>query len=96
MTRQKLMHEKGTRSTKDAIVSVRMPHALIEELRDLQKINHFMDISDEIRHIIRRYATPAIPELNLIESKKKERLIEELTRIIESLKEEHIEERTDD
>ncbi len=40
---------------KDVIVSVKLPQSLVNELRDLQQINHFMDLSDEMRFIVRRY-----------------------------------------
>ena len=40
---------------RDVIVSVKLPTSLVNELRDLQQINHFMDLSDEIRFIVRRY-----------------------------------------
>ena len=83
------------RSKKDIIVSVRLPRSLVDELKDIQKINHFMDLSDEIRFVVRRYCLSFLntkgqftqsPMDALVEQKNKEKLIDELTRIIDSLK----------
>jgi hypothetical protein len=83
------------RPKKDVIVSVRLPKSLIEELKDIQKVNHFMDLSDEIRFVVRRYClsflnsqqSPIKPPIEmLLEQKRKEKLIEDLTKIIENLK----------
>lgn len=81
---------------KDIIVSVRLPKSLVEELRDIQKINHFMDLSDEIRFIVRKYCLGVMVNSNssstkppietLLEEKRKEKLIEDLTKIIDNLK----------
>jgi len=38
----------------DVIVSVRMPRGLVTELKQLAKRNHFMDISEAIRSILRQ------------------------------------------
>ncbi len=86
-------HSKILRQKKDTIVAVRMPKGLVEELKDLQKINHFMDISDEIRYVIRRYVfnvgtEHADSEKTIQELKKKEQLIQDLSRIITELKNE--------
>lgn len=88
-----LAPHKNIRQKKDTIVAVRMPKGLVEELKDLQKINHFMDISDEIRYVIRKYAfnvgTEHIDsEKTIQELKKKEQLIQDLNRIITELKNE--------
>ena len=37
----------------DSIVSVRMPSSLVQRLKLLSKENHFLDVSEEIRSIIR-------------------------------------------
>lgn len=75
-----------TRQKKDMMVAVRMPRGLVEELKDLQKINHFMDISDEIRFVIRKYTVQSSVEKTDQELKKKEQLISDLNRIILELK----------
>ena len=78
------------RSKKDIIVAVRMPRGLVDELKDIQKINHFMDMSDEIRFIVRKYCIPGNEPTDLtgalIENKRKEKLIEDLNNIISQLK----------
>jgi hypothetical protein len=65
-----------------------MPRGLVEELKDLQKINHFMDISDEIRFVIRKNVLPMGVEKTDQELRKKEQLIQDLNRIITELKNE--------
>jgi Arc/MetJ-type ribon-helix-helix transcriptional regulator len=37
----------------DQIVSVRMPISLIEELKSLSHENHFLDVSEEVRSLLR-------------------------------------------
>ena len=73
-------------SKKDIIVAVRMPRSLLDELKDLQKVNHFMDISDEIRFVIRRYTAKPDQEI-FSELKRKEKLIKDLNDIVSQLKE---------
>jgi len=36
-----------------SIVSVRMPSSLVQRLRELAKENHFLDVSEEVRSIIK-------------------------------------------
>ena len=75
-------------SRKDIIVAVRMPKGLVEELRDLQQINHFMDISDEIRYIIRKYCLNIMGQSKqTLDDKRKEKLIDDLNTILTGLKE---------
>ncbi len=82
---------------KDVIVSVRLPKSLVDELKDIQKINHFMDLSDEMRFVVRRYCLSFLnsqsqsssihPPIELLaEQRRKEKLIDDLTKIIENLK----------
>ncbi len=37
----------------DQIVSVRMPVTLINELKELAEKNHFLDVSEEVRSLLR-------------------------------------------
>lgn len=37
----------------DQIVSVRMPMNMIKELRDIAEKNHYLDVSEEIRSLLR-------------------------------------------
>jgi len=39
---------------KDAVVSVRIPSSLVVELKNLAKENHYVDLSEQIREIIRQ------------------------------------------
>jgi hypothetical protein len=91
---QTLIHN-SKRPRQDIIVSVRLPKSLVEELKDIQKINHFMDLSDEIRFVVRRYCLGFLngqqsniqaPIEVLLEQKRKEKLIDDLTKIIENLR----------
>ena len=79
----------------DIIVSVRLPRSLVDELKDIQKVNHFIDLSDEIRFVVRRYCLSFLntqqstvqPPIEMIaEQKRKEKLIEDLMKIIENLR----------
>ena len=82
-------------SKKSTIVAVRLPRGLVDELKDIQKVNHFMDISDEIRFVVRKYCIKNmfnqeenIIQKTLLEQKKKEQLIQSLTGLLEELKKE--------
>jgi hypothetical protein len=37
----------------DSIVSVRMPSSLVQRLKELSKENHFLDLSEELRSLIK-------------------------------------------
>lgn len=37
----------------DSIVSVRMPSSLVQRLKELSSENHFLDVSEEVRSIIK-------------------------------------------
>jgi Arc/MetJ-type ribon-helix-helix transcriptional regulator len=56
-----------------SIVSVRMPSSLVQKLRELAKENHFLDVSEEVRSIIkiqvRRYKLTA-GEIKIAEGEK--------------------------
>jgi|GEM_PF-970480 len=83
---------------KEIIVSVRLPKSLVDELKEIQQVNHFMDLSDEIRFVVRRYCLSFLnssgqvsslskpPIELLLEEKRKEKLIDDLSKIIENLK----------
>ena len=48
----------------DVMVSVRMPKSLALELKELVRPNHFLDLSEEVRGIVREKWVSAInPEL---------------------------------
>jgi Arc/MetJ-type ribon-helix-helix transcriptional regulator len=87
---------------KDVMISVRVPAGLLSELKELTFKNHYMDLSEHIRAIIReksmQFAEPYRYELTKMreemESKisanksieEKRKLVEELKNIIEELK----------
>jgi Arc/MetJ-type ribon-helix-helix transcriptional regulator len=86
----------------DVMISIRMPKGLIEELRALAVKNHYMDLSDEIRQVIKQKCLANIEpykhelskvretlEKEIITKKTvedKEKLIIELKKIIDELK----------
>ncbi len=86
----------------DSVVSLRMPKSLVNELKDLAKKNHYMDVSEEIRSVVRekwlQYTNPLLHEMiktrkdikHEIEKKviKKEQkeVLEELKKIKEYLR----------
>jgi metal-responsive CopG/Arc/MetJ family transcriptional regulator len=95
MNNQEASPKISKRFKKDVIVSVRLPKTLLDELKDIQQVNHFMDLSDEIRFVVRRYClsflnnqgqTSQPPMEVLLEQKRKEKLIDDLSKIIENLK----------
>jgi Arc/MetJ-type ribon-helix-helix transcriptional regulator len=55
---------------KDVIVSVRMPRTMLDRLKELAGKNHYMDVSDEIRSVIRektaQYASPYTQDVKRI------------------------------
>jgi hypothetical protein len=78
-------------SKKDTIVAVRLPTGLVNELKGLQESNHFLDMSDEIRFIIRKYCLNIDFQQNpeqksLIERQRDQTLIKELDKIVGQLK----------
>ncbi len=87
---------------KDTIVSIRIPKSLVTELKEITEKKHFLDLSELIRTIIRKkcdeYAEPYKHEVRKMRdtleeslyqhkaTKDKEKLVEELQRIIEELR----------
>ncbi len=87
---------------KDTVVSIRLPNTLVQELKELAQENHYLDLSEQIRTIIRKkceqHQSPYKYEVqkmreqleqkisNTKETKDKEKLLEELQNIIMELK----------
>jgi hypothetical protein len=86
-----------------SIVSVRMPSSLVQTLRGLAKQNHFLDISEEVRSIIKvqvrkyklRLGEIELPEKEpekkvdfKTENMVKEELVRRLKQMIEELQHE--------
>lgn len=89
---------------KDAMISVRIPSSLVQELKELAEENHFLDLSEQIREIIRikcstqleqsksqlQLQTRQTPrkENKSESSNEKEKLMQNLQAILEQLKKE--------
>jgi Arc/MetJ-type ribon-helix-helix transcriptional regulator len=89
---------------KDTMISVRVPASLLKELKDLTQKNHYMDLSEHTRAIIReksmQYVAPYRYELSKMRNQmekqisdnnslvEKKKLVEELKSIIKGLKDE--------
>ena len=83
----------------DKIISVRMPASMVSELKDLANRNHYLDISEQLRSVLRNkmldYRYPYSRSLSEISGKieelkapkKVEQLKSELKRILEELDE---------
>jgi Arc/MetJ-type ribon-helix-helix transcriptional regulator len=83
----------------DKIVSVRMPESLVNDLKDLSIKNHYLDVSEEIRSILREkwisYTDPYSSELKKIRKnltkitmpEKIEALKKDLKKLLEGLDE---------
>lgn len=80
----------------NSIVSVRMPPSLVQRLKQLAEQNHFLDVSEEIRSIIkiqiRRYeagtgliAEEAKPVDYKTDNMVKEELVRRLKKMIEEI-----------
>ena len=82
----------------DVMVSIRMPKSLASELRLLAKTQHFLDLSEEVRSIVRKkwvqYTGPELFELKKlregigkeIKQKSIEKVREEVNKELEKIK----------
>ena len=86
----------------DSIVSLRMPSTLVKELKDLAEENHYIDLSEEMRSIVRekwlQYTNPLLHEMIKIRKdiqheiekkavkKEQKEVLEELRRIKDYLR----------
>ena len=79
---------------KDAVVSVRIPVSIIQELKTLTKSNHYIDLSEQIREIIRQkilqYSTEEKEQKQTAkeQTNDKKAILEQLQKLIEELKKE--------
>jgi Arc/MetJ-type ribon-helix-helix transcriptional regulator len=83
-----------------SIVSVRMPSSLVQKLKELSKQNHFLDVSEEVRSIIkikvRKYKAeeeikPTQPPVSIdykAQNMVKEELVKRLKQMIKELEHE--------
>ena len=81
---------------KNAMISVRMPSTLVQELRDIAEKNHYLDLSEQIREIL-RIKCESYESYNKVSGKEepskqenegKEQLIRQLQSILEQMKRE--------
>lgn len=82
----------------DVMVSIRMPKTLVAELKELAKSRHFLDLSEEVRSIVRQnwlsHTSPELFELkklrenigNEIKRKSRVKVQEEVTKELEKIK----------
>ena len=83
------------------VVSVRMPQSLVQELKELASKNHFMDLSEEIRFIIKQKMIEHIDPFSFQLQKLKDEIrgevskksqmdrikfVEELNKVLDELK----------
>jgi len=88
---------------KDAMISVRMPSNMIKELKELAEKNHYIDLSEQLRDVIRIKCSKLLSEPADSKQKTehsgqkterkeqitdKQRLVLELSKIVEELKKE--------
>ena len=82
----------------DVMVSIRMPKALVEELKLLAKTQHFLDVSEEVRSIVRKkwdsHVNPEIYQLQKlshdigseVRKKSEKRIQQEIAKELEKIK----------
>lgn len=88
-------------TTTSQIVSVRMPASLIKSLKDIAQKNHFMDVSEELRFIVKKKMIEEIDPFSYQVQRLKDeirdgvskkthqdriRFVDELTKILEEIK----------
>jgi len=84
----------------DIMVSIRIPESLLLELKDLAEKEHYMDVSEEVRSIIRdewlHFKQPELEELKKLredikkelKTKKEKVVMKEVTEELEKIKKE--------
>jgi len=74
----------------DIVISVRVPKNLVSELKKMTIQNHYLDLSEQIRDIVRERSLKKIKEYNQVskseEFSHKEKLVTDLLKIMEELK----------
>lgn len=85
----------------NSIVSVRMPASLVKTLKDLAQKNHFMDLSEELRFIVKQKMIEQIDPFSFQIQKLKDeirdgvskksqmdrtRFVEELAKVLDEIK----------
>lgn len=70
---------------KDTIVSVRMPSTLVKELKDLAEKNHYMDLSEELRSVIRDKVIYHISRKDTPQSAETEKILTQQKTLVQGL-----------
>jgi len=66
----------------EILVSIRMPKSLLNEVKKNTEENHFMDVSENIRSVVRkRWFDSLYPELNEVK-RLREDIFEELKKLV--------------
>jgi Arc/MetJ-type ribon-helix-helix transcriptional regulator len=97
------MKHSSKNTSKDVMISIRVPSTLVKEIRELTVKNHYMDLSEHMRSIMReksmQYVEPYRYELSKMRDEmektistnraldEKKKLVEDLKSIIKGLKE---------
>lgn len=65
----------------DTVIAVRMPRSLIAELRERTEHDHYSDLSEQVRSIVRRgclkYTNPVTHEIKELKEQLKTELLKE-------------------
>ncbi len=76
----------------NTVVSIRIPKSLLEELQELAKENHYLDLSEQIRDVIREKVTQRLkqetPPQKEQPTSDKEQIINELKKFLKELEDE--------
>ena len=73
----------------DVVVSIKMPKSMVLDLKQMAVENHYLDLSEQIRDIIREKALRKLldyQKVGGIGPSDKEKIIEELLKVVEELK----------
>ncbi len=73
----------------DVVVSVKMPRNMILDLKEMASENHYLDLSEQIRDIIREKTLKKILDYQKAQAPErsdKDKIIQELLRVVEELK----------
>ena len=76
----------------NTVVSIRIPKSLLEALQELAKENHYLDLSEQIRDVIREKVTQRLkqetPPQKEQPTSDKEQIINELKKFLKELEDE--------
>jgi metal-responsive CopG/Arc/MetJ family transcriptional regulator len=81
----------------ERVITIKMPRTLVKELRSLTAEHHYLDLSEQVRSVVRqkcfRYATPfedikrvkteLEQQINDVNKQRKEEILTQLQRLLE-------------